>query len=87
MPDPPATNLFHVHWPVEAQRLMDASLIIARERKLALISRTRPCDVAGHCITEITIGDAASAIPRTELDACLAELFHLATEPAPGPNG
>ena len=82
VPDPPVTNLFHVHWPVEAQRLMDASLVIARERKVALLSRTRPCDVAGHCITEITIGDAASAIPLTELDACLAELFHLATEPA-----
>jgi threonine aldolase len=83
VPNPPVTNLFHVHWPVEAQRLMDASLVIARERKLALLSRTRPCDVAGHCITEITIGDAASSIPLTELDACLAELFHLATEPSP----
>ena len=81
VPDPPVTNLFHVHWPIDAQRLLEASLIIARERKLALITRTRPCDVAGHSITEITIGDAASSIPLTELDASLAELFHLATLP------
>lgn len=78
VPDPPVTNLFHVHWPVPGEALLEASAALARERRMALITRTRPCDVAGHSITELTIGEAAGAIPLHELQECLIELLHRA---------
>jgi len=80
VPDPPVTNLFHVHWPVPSEALLDASAALARERRIALVTRTRPCDVAGHSIRELTIGDAASAIPPGELEPCLTELLLRARE-------
>ena len=78
VPDPPVTNLFHVHWPVPSEALLQASAAVARERRIALVTRTRPCDVAGHSISEITIGDAARAISLDELEQCLTELLRRA---------
>lgn len=80
VPDPPVTNLFHVHWPVPSEALLQASVALARERRIALVTRTRPCDVAGYSISEIVIGDAASAIPLDELEQCLVELLRRARE-------
>jgi threonine aldolase len=74
-PDPPQTNMFHAFFPVDAERLLDASAELARARDVALFTRTRVCDVPGHCIVEVSIGDAARAISDAELAAWLEELW------------
>ena len=67
-PNPPQTSLFHVYFPVDGERLLDASAVLAQTERLALFTRSRPCDVPGHCAIEISIGDAANAISDSELD-------------------
>jgi threonine aldolase len=74
-PDPPQTNMFHAFFPVEADRLLDASAELARARGVALFARTRVCDVPGHCIVEVSAGDAAHGISDHELDGWLEELW------------
>jgi threonine aldolase len=74
-PDPPQTNMFHAFLPVDAERLLDASAELATARGVALFTRTRVCDVPGHCSVEISIGDAARAISDAELGSWLRELW------------
>jgi threonine aldolase len=76
--DPPPTNMFHAFFPVDAERLIEASVALAGERKVAVFTRTRPCDVPGYCSVEISIGDAASAIDEGELDSLVRELIERA---------
>ncbi len=75
VPDPPHTNLFHVHLPREGEALLDASAAIAEERGLTLLTRVRGCDVAGHSVVELSIGDAASALSLDEVEAGFRELL------------
>lgn len=75
VPDPPHTNLFHVHLPREGEPLLDASAAIAAERGLALITRVRPCDIAGYSVVELSIGDAAGALSLDEVEAGFRELL------------
>jgi threonine aldolase len=70
-PEPPHTNMFHVFFPVDPERLLDASAEIARTQGVALFTRTRPCDVPGHSLVEVSIGDAAGSISDSELAAWL----------------
>ena len=76
-PSPPHTNMFHVFFPIEGEALLDASAAIAQRRKVALFTRTRPCDVPGYSIVEVTLGDAASAVSDAELAELLVELREL----------
>jgi len=78
-PDPPDTNMMHAFFPVDADRLVDASAALARETRVSLVTAARACDVPGWCVTEIVIGDGAAAIPDDELDALLRRMFELAT--------
>jgi threonine aldolase len=77
-PDPPHTNMFHAFFPVGGDRLIDASRELARERKVALFTRTRACDVPGYSAVEVSIGDAAGALGDAELDSLLRELLERA---------
>lgn len=70
-PDPPQTNLFHAYLPVDGERLLDASAELAERAKVALFTRTRPCDVPGYTSVEVSIGDGVAALG----DAELAELL------------
>jgi hypothetical protein len=74
-PDPPHTNLFHAFFPVDGERLIEASLLLARADGVALFTRTGPCDVPGHCAVEISIGDAADGIDDAELDRLVRALL------------
>lgn len=79
VPDPPHTNMFHVAFPVGADRLVDASAAVALDRGVALVTWARPAEVPGWSMTEVVIGDAAEAIGDDELGALLAELVDRAT--------
>jgi threonine aldolase len=78
VPDPPCSNLFHVQLPCSGERLIDASAAIAQERRVALVLRARDCDVPGHCVVELVIGDAASAFSLAEIEAGFRELLERA---------
>lgn len=80
-PDPPHTNLFHAYFPVPEEPLLEASAALAERHGIALVTRTRPCDVPGYSVVEISIGDAASAIPLDELGGYLRELLERAQNP------
>lgn len=74
-PDPPQVNLFHVYLPVDAERLLDASAALAEREKVALFTRTRPCEVPGVASVELSIGDGAAALADAELSALLREVL------------
>jgi threonine aldolase len=76
--NPPPTNMFHAFFPVDAERLIEASVTLANERRVALFTRTRPCEVPGYAAVEISIGDAASAIDDSELDGLVREVLERA---------
>jgi threonine aldolase len=78
MPDPPHTNMFHVYFPVDGDRLLDASLQLAEREDVALVTRTRPCDVPGYAAVEISIGDASAAFEESELRELLQGLLERA---------
>ncbi len=75
VPDPPHTNMMHVAFPVDPDRLLDASAALARDRGVALLASARPAEVPGWSMTELVIGDAAEAIGDEELGALLGELL------------
>lgn len=77
-PDPPHTNMMHVTFPVDADRLLDASATVARERSVALVTFALPTDLPGVCRTEIVVGDAAAAFTDEELAELLRELVRVA---------
>jgi threonine aldolase len=77
-PDPPQVNMFHVYFPVDPERLLDASLELAEREDVALVTRTRPCDVPGYAAVEVSIGDAAAAFGDDELRALFGRLLERA---------
>jgi threonine aldolase len=76
--NPPPTNMFHAFFPVDGERLLDASAALASERGVAVFTRTRACDVPGYSAVEISIGDAASAIEDEELGELVSEILERA---------
>jgi threonine aldolase len=74
-PHPPHTNMFHAFFPVPAERLIAASAALAETEKVALFTRTRACDMPGHCAVEISIGDGASALSDDELEQLVRRLL------------
>jgi threonine aldolase len=79
-PNPPQTNLFHVYLPTDGERLLNASAALAQAQKIALFTRTRACDMPGHCAVEISIGDAASALRDDEIQSHVRALLDQARE-------
>ena len=79
-PDPPHANMFHVYFPVDGERLLDASVQLAELESVALVTRTRACDVPGYCAVEVSIGDAAAAFDDAELPELMRRLLELARE-------
>jgi threonine aldolase len=75
VPAPAHTSLFHVHLPRTGERLLDASAAIAEERSLALLTRVRPCDIAGYSVVELSIGDGACALSLDEVEDGFRELL------------
>ena len=80
-PDPPHTNMFHVYVPVDGERLLDASVQLAELESVALVTRTRACDVPGFCAVEVSIGDAAAAFDDDELETLMRRLLECAQAP------
>jgi len=74
-PDPPPTNMMHVALPGDPDALLDAAAQIARDERVVLFTRVRPCDVPGHAVIELAIGEAAFALGDDELGALFARVL------------
>jgi threonine aldolase len=78
-PDPPHTNMMHAYFPVDGERLIEASAAVAASDKVTLFTKTRPCDVPGYCAVEISIGDAAMELADDELASLVARVLDTAS--------
>jgi threonine aldolase len=75
VPDPPQTPMFHVHLRGDRDRLCDAALAIAEQRKVFLfgeLASTTSPSVHRH---EVTVGDATLALEPDEVAALYAEII------------
>ncbi|MBF6591448.1 MAG: DegT/DnrJ/EryC1/StrS family aminotransferase [Ktedonobacterales bacterium] len=74
-PDPPHAHMMHVTLRGDTERLLAASLQIAREERVALFSALAPTDVPGIAKFELWVGDAASALTDEEISAYFTRIL------------
>jgi|1185.fasta_scaffold01924_2 threonine aldolase len=71
VPDPPHTNMFHLWLRGDPERLSDAALSLAEERKVFLFAETNPTGSPAWHRHEVTVGE-----PTLELDpVALRDLY------------
>lgn len=78
VPNPPQTAMFHVLLRGERERLSDAALTVAEERRVFLFSdpdRTTSPTWHKH---EVTVGESTLALPAEEVAALYAEILERA---------
>ena len=80
-PDPPHTNMMHVYLRATAERLLEASVEIARTERVLLFRRLSPTGVPGVAAFELSIGDAIAALTDAEIGAYFARLMATADQP------
>jgi threonine aldolase len=74
VPDPPQAAMLHVHVRGDLDRLRDALLEIAKERRTLIAGYFEPTAVAGVQMTELSIGLSALDVPTAEIAELYAEL-------------
>ncbi len=67
VPSPPQTNMMHVFLRGEREKLEEAALRIAREKKTWLSYPLRPAILPGYSRFELTVGDAALDLTGEEI--------------------
>ncbi len=67
MPNPPHTNMMHIFLRGDREKLLDASLAIARDERVALLTWLAPADVPGWWRWELSLGDASDAFTDDEI--------------------
>jgi threonine aldolase len=75
LPNPPHTNMMHVFIRGEADRLEEAALDIAHERKVWLINNFMPSQIPAYQKFELTVGDGALEFNREEISALFKTLL------------
>lgn len=78
LPNPPQTNMMHVFLQGDNERLLEASLQIARETHTLLFSWLAPTVVPRWSRFELTIGDASFDLSDEEIAELFGRLFSLA---------
>lgn len=74
VPDPPQTNMMHLHLGVAEESFMKAALRIARDRSVFTWPGSMPGPTPSTRIVEFTVGDATLEIKPKEAAAIIAEL-------------
>jgi len=74
-PDPPQTHMMHVYLRGDRDRLLVASLALAREERVAIVPWLRPTEVPGWQTFELTVGDAADALTNDEIAGYFARIL------------
>ena len=86
VPDPPQTALFHVHLRGEHDRLVDAALSVAEERKVFLFGDPSPTSSPRWQRHEVHVGEATLALSPDELAELYSEVLARAARPARRPS-
>jgi hypothetical protein len=68
----------------DRDRLRDAALDIAQERKTWLVGRLAPAEVPGYSVFEAVVGSATLGFTADEVAALIAEMIERAKSPAAG---
>lgn len=71
VPDPPQTNMMHLHLYGAKERLEAAAIAIAEERAVWMFGKLQPGPIPARSLFELTVGDAALELHDDEI----AELF------------
>lgn len=74
-PNPPQTNMMHIYLRGESERLKTASLDIAREEKVALVTWLAPTDLPDYWMFELSVGDAADALTDEEITGYFSRIM------------
>ncbi len=75
LPNPPQTNMMHVYIQGNHEKLVNASLEIARETKTLLFRGLTPTDVPYWSKFELTVGDASLDLKNEEIAESFSRLF------------
>jgi threonine aldolase len=78
VPDPPHTNMMHVFFEAELDRLTDAKDVVAREHDVAVFGGLDPTGVPGIQRLELTVGDATLAFTADEVRSFFQALLAVA---------
>ncbi len=74
-PNPPHTNMMHLFFRRDNQRLWDAILDMAEETQTLLMFRPRLAPIPAYCQMEMVIGEAALDIETGEIAELFADLM------------
>ena len=75
IPNPPQTNMMHVFLQGDPERLLDASLEIARETKTLLFPYLTPTSVPNYSSFELSVGDATLDLSDEEIAKLFENVF------------
>jgi threonine aldolase len=81
VPDPPQTNMMHLHLRVDEQAFKAAAVRIARERSIFTWPGSSPGSAPSTRIVEFTVGDATLAFQPAEVAGLIAELVQAGGRP------
>lgn len=82
VPDPPQTPMFHLHLRGDAERLADAALAVAEERKVFLFAEPSPTSSPRWQRHEVMVGETTLALEPGEVRELYAEVLERASAPA-----
>jgi threonine aldolase len=74
VPEDPPTNMMHVYFDGEPERLVEAALTMAEEERVGMFFGLSP-----DCKLEFVVGDATLEFTRHEIQGLFERLFRLAT--------
>ena len=75
MPNPPHTNMMHIVFPTDAETLLEASVAVARDKKVALVTTARSLrSLPGYSLAELVVGDGVASITDQDLRELLPRL-------------
>jgi threonine aldolase len=75
VPDPPQTNMMHLHLRGEKEVLEAAALELSRDTGVWMFTKLRPTSLPSLSICELSVGDALLAFTDEELVALFRDLF------------
>jgi threonine aldolase len=77
-PNPPHTNMMHVYIRADREKLLESSLQIACDDKVAILYGAGTTDIPGYCVFELSIGDGLEAFTDEEVRCYVERLLSAA---------
>ena len=77
-PNPPHSNMMHVYLRGDAERLVDAALAIAEEKRVSLFSSLSASAMTNYHKLELSVGEATLDLSVEEIAGLFMELFERA---------